>query len=480
MPDAAMPDAAMPDAAVPDAGPELVDVSHPREMRAVWVASVYNINFPSRSNLTAVAAQQELTNLVDGLSALGINAIFFQVRPESDALYASTLEPWSRFLTGTQGTNPGYDPLDFLIGAAHAKAMEVHAWINPYRGKTSTSVTAASNHVTVTMSEHALSFGTGVYMNPGAPQVRAHVVSVVEDIVSRYEVDGIHFDDYFYPYPVAGQTFPDEPTYQAYLGSGGTLSKADWRRKNVNDLVQDVFVSIAALKPSVRFGVSPFGIYRPGTPPGITGLDAYNAISCDPVKWMEEGWVDYLAPQLYWPTTQTAQAYGTLLDWWVTLTHGGRSIFAGTNLTSLGSTAAWTVDEIVRQVQKSRDTRALGSMGNVYYHSDPLMDNTLMVADRLRTTFYTSPALPPPVALMAAEVVEVPSVEVTGTQVVITHGEPDGVKAWVIYREELGEFLVDRILSSRQLSVVMEPGRYAVTAVGLHDVESRGVVAVVE
>ncbi len=356
--DGASVDAYVADADALDAGDPipLIEVSAPREFRAVWVASVSNLDFPSRSGLSASAARAELAAIVERTASAGLNAIVFQVRPESDALYSSSLEPWSRVLTGTQGGDPGYDPLTELLTLAHARGVEVHAWLNPYRGLVSASASAAPNHVTRTLSAHAIRYGSGVVMDPGAPAVRAHVVAVVADLARRYDVDGVHFDDYFYPYPDAsGTPFPDDATYTAYRDGGGALSLGDWRRENVNALVREVRAALLAERPAMRFGISPFGIYRPGMPEGIRGLDAYATIYCDAKRWMDADWVDYVAPQLYWPTTQAAQAFVPLLTWWGEQADAGEHVFAGHALYRLGSTASWTRDELLAQVQAVRD-----------------------------------------------------------------------------------------------------------------------------
>ena len=278
------------DAGEMDAGPtdagegvmtELVDATHRREFRGVWIATVANINFPSRPGLSVEAQQAELRDLVTLTADAGLNSIVFQVRPECDALYSSSLEPWSRFLTGTQGQDPGYDPLAYLLEQAHARAIEVHAWLNPYRAKSNSGSTAVAPHLSITQPNYAHRYGTFVWMDPAAEPVQAALLAVIEDIVTRYDVDGIHFDDYLYPYP-DGAEFPDDATFAAYQAAGGGLGRADWRRDNVNRMVEAIHEMLLDRAPAVRFGISPFGIYRPGQPPGINGLDQYAAIFADP------------------------------------------------------------------------------------------------------------------------------------------------------------------------------------------------------
>ncbi len=335
--------------------PELADPAHDREFRAAWVATVWGINFPSSTS--SVSAQQaELVDILDALAAHGFNAVVFQVRPEGDAFYASTLEPWSRFLTGTMGQDPGWDPLDYLITEAHARGLEVHAWFNPYRALVSRSVSAPSNHVSRRFADYAYPWGDSLlWMDPGATAVRDHIIDVVMEVALRYPVDGVHFDDYFYPWPADGYTFPDEPLYQSYLAGGGALGKADWRRDNVNQMIRLIGEELAASAPHVRFGVGPFGIWKAGEPAGVTGTSQYDVLFSDPKKWIQEGWVDYIAPQLYWPTTSTGQPYEPLLTWWAGLTND-RYIFAGNALYRLGDNASWTVDELPRRNRLRRSS----------------------------------------------------------------------------------------------------------------------------
>ena len=460
-----------------DAGfdPTLVDVAHDRELRGVWVASVWNMNFPSRTGLSADAQRAQIDAILDTMTSLRLNALFFQVRPEGDALYASELEPWSRFLTGTQGGDPGYDPLAYVVDRAHARGIEVHAWFNPYRAKASSTSSAVSPHVTVTMPEHVRRYGSFVWMDPGVQAIQDHTTEVILDVVRRYDIDGVHFDDYFYPYPEPGVDFPDDATYRAYRDAGGTLERGDWRRDNVNRLVERLSNEIAAEKPHVRFGISPFGIYRPGMPEGITGLDQYASIYADPKKWMEEGWLDYIAPQLYWPTTRTAQAYEPLLDWWTSVTDGSHYVFAGNFLNKLGMEAEWTVDEFVTQVDLSRAYRDRGSLGNIFFHIGPFTENRMGVSDALGDGFYrAAPALSPPVAALRDETVAPPVAAIESGEVVLSHDEPSGVRAWVVYREEGSSFVIDRVVPATETRLTLPNGRWAISAAGLSYVESRG------
>ena len=238
-----------------------------------------------------------------------------QVRPEGDALYRSGLEPWSRFLTGTQGKDPGYDPLATFIEEGRRRGVAIHVWINPFRAASGSGARAA-NHLSRELPGSTHRVGSGLWMDPGDPAVRARVVQVATDLVRRYAVAGVLLDDYFYPYPGSGLprgTFPDAETYARY---GNGLSLADWRRHNVDEMVQSLHASLAAARDGVKFGVSPFGIYRPGVPAGVEArVDQYAELYADPPRWLREGWVDYLSPQLYWPDAGP-QSYSALLRWW--------------------------------------------------------------------------------------------------------------------------------------------------------------------
>ena len=444
-------------------------VAHDRELRGVWVATVWNINWPSSSSLSASESQAELLTLLDVAQDSGLNAVFFQVRPEADAMYQSSLEPWSRYLTGTQGTDPGWDPLQFLLDEGHARGLEIHAWMNPYRAKAASSSSATSNHQSVVNSQYAYPYGSTLWLDPGAPPVQDHLEAVIADLVTHYDVDGVHFDDYFYPYP-DGTPFPDEATFAA---NGAGMSQADWRRDNVNQMVERVSNTVSGIDPAVRFGISPFGIYRPGQPEGIAGLDQYAELYADPVLWKANGWVDYLAPQLYWPTTQTAQAFEPLLDWWAALPETGRSTYVGHALYQLDSTSTWSVDEFREQVRLTQSAGQAHVYGGIHYHIGPLVENRSGIRDVFRDELYPVPALTPPVFDMANVEVDAPSVSLTSTGAEISH---PAARWWVVYAQEESGWRVDRIQSSKQARVELSSGRWAVSAAGKHGVESLGVV----
>lgn len=459
---------------VEEPAPTLVSVAHPREFRGVWVATVSNINFPSRQGLTANQLRAELAALVDVTATAGLNAIVFQVRPEADALYASSIEPWSRYLTGTQGGDPGLDPLAELITLAHARNIEVHAWLNPYRAKANRSSSAVAPHLAVTQPGWAYVYGNTLWMDPGAAPVQDRLLEVVADLVRRYALDGVHFDDYFYPYPDG--PFPDDVSFNAYTAAGGTLARNDWRRQNVNHMVRDVNARILDLDSTVRFGISPFGIYRPGIPPGITGLDQYNTLFADPVRWMEEGWLDYVAPQLYWPTTRTAQAYQPLLRWWTTV-HPDLYVFTGNYLSQLGTSSDWTVDEFRAQLRISRELRNANSMGNIWFQIRPLQTNLQEIARVFREEFYPTPAVTPPLVSAIGRAVAVPTVRRgDGDDVLLTHNDPVPLRAWGVYRMQGDTWVLDRLLPPNLDNVALPGGPWAVSAITRHSVESMGVL----
>ena len=455
---------------------ELVEVGHPREFRGVWVTTVWNINWPSGQGLDQAAAQAELLDIIEVCEAINLNAIVFQIRPESDAVYASELEPWSRFLTGSQGGDPGFDPLAFLIEEAHARNLEVHGWINPYRAAASAAAPLAAPHIALEEPSHAHTYNGALWMDPGAIGVREHVVDVVVDVVERYAIDGIHLDDYFYPYPTA-QPFPDDLTWNAYLADGGSLALEDWRRDNVNALVEELHDAVYLSDPDVRFGISPFGIYRPGIPPGIVGFDQYDQLFADPLHWFDEGLVDYLAPQLYWPTTYAEQDYEVLLDWWTQQSE--RYIFAGNYLSQLDTAPEWTLDELLLQVELSRLYSDQNSLGNIFFQVAPLLADTLGVNGALYDEFYAQPALTPPLYERLDVAVEPPLVTVEGNLATVEDLAGQRVRAWVVYADQGGAWQLDHIVPASSEGVdalELGTGRWAISAAAWHNVESPGVV----
>ena len=307
-----------------------------REFRGVWVATVANIDWPSKPGLSAEKQREELIAIFDKAVHLRLNAVVFQVRPMADSLYESKLEPWSEFLTGTMGKSPGYDPLAFAVKEAHARGLELHAWFNPYRARTPTAKSAApDDHITKRRPDLAKPYGKHYWMNPTHTDVQDQSIAVILDVVKRYDVDGVHIDDYFYPYKEKDEKtgeiipFPDDDTWEKYQKEGGKLKRDDWRRDAVNKFVERMYRDVKAVKPWVKVGISPFGIWRPGTPPGIAGFDQYAELYADARLWFNQGWVDYYTPQLYWAIAQEKQSFPKLLGWWVGENSKNRHLWPG-------------------------------------------------------------------------------------------------------------------------------------------------------
>jgi uncharacterized lipoprotein YddW (UPF0748 family) len=367
----------------------------PREFRGAWIATVANIDWPSKPGLTTDQQKSELTNLLDRAVQLHLNAVIFQVRPLCDAMYASSIEPWSEYLTGTQGKapRPFYDPLAFAIDEAHKRGLELHAWFNPFRASHPQSKSpAAANHISRTHPELVRNYAGQLWLDPGEPAVRDYVLRVVMDVVKRYDVDGVQFDDYFYPTPqkdAGGRAldFPDYATWKKYGWPAG-FGREDWRRENINHFIQSAYQNIKAVKPWVKFGVSPFGIWRPGFPNQIQGMDAYAALYADSRHWLNEGWVDYFAPQLYWPIDQRAQSFSVLLKWWAEQNGHGRNLWPGINAAAAGE--KFPADEIARQIAATRAQS--GASGEIFFHLRNIEQNPLAAIIRAQ---YPRPALVP-------------------------------------------------------------------------------------
>lgn len=456
---------------------QTVAVSHPREFRAAWLTSVWNKDWPSRPGLSSQQQQAELITILDQLRATNFNALVLQVRPEGDALYRSTLDPWSHWLTGKQGKAPElfYDPLEFAIAQAHQRHLELHVWFNPYRARTSKNTVNAFPHMAVTNPEVVYTWGNQLWMDPGSKVVQDRTYNVILDVVKRYDVDGVHLDDYFYPYPIAGQTFPDQKTYQDYRNRGGSLSLADWRRENVNQLIQRLVNGIRAIKPHVKFGISPFGIYRPGQPPHIQGLDAYDQLYADSLRWLQQGWVDYLAPQLYWRIDAPKQSYSILLQWWANNNPKQRHLYVGNNLAQLDG-KAWELAEIERQIELTRQLQSKQVLGNIFFSMSALSENVQGVSDRFRNVTYRSPALAPIISWLSAAPLQVPTqVKVSNGQLTWSSTSPN-IRAWSLYQQISDQWVLQQILPASDRSIRLSPGTYALCAVNRLAQESLGVV----
>ncbi len=373
------------------------------EFRGAWIATVANLDWPVRTD-TPDQQKALLVHMLDALEDAGINAVFFQVRSECDAMYDSQLEPWSYWLTGEQGRppDPWYDPLAFAIEEAHKRGLELHAWFNPYRARRGTATyMPSSRHVARTRPEWLLEFGNLLMLDPGRAAVRDYVTNVVMDVVRRYDIDGVHMDDYFYPYPPDEIGTEDSVTFAEE--SRGFSNLSEWRRDNVNTLVAQLADSIRAAKPSIKFGISPFGIWRDGVPLGIRGMDAYESIYADPLAWIDAGSVDYLIPQLYWPFGG-AQDYGKLAPWWSYHVQN-RHLYIGQALHRTESRSfsgtPFTPEEIPAQIRLNRRTENI--LGNVFFRARNITHfSSHGIVQRLETDFYRHPALTPPMAWKAA------------------------------------------------------------------------------
>ncbi len=395
----------------------------PREFRAAWVATVANIDWPSKKSLSVEQQKQEIIRIVERAKELKLNALIFQVRAAADALYPSALEPWSEYLTGEQGKmpDPYYDPLKMWIEESHKRGIELHAWFNPYRARhTSAKSPNAPMHIANTNPEIVKSYGGYLWMDPGEDAASQRTLDVILDVVRRYDIDGVHVDDYFYPYPVnlpgsvppVEQDFPDDPSWKRWVDLGGGLSRSDWRRRNVNVLMERIYNSVHREKPWMRFGISPFGLGRPDRrPPGITGFSQYDKLYADVELWMSNGWLDYLVPQLYWPIEQRAQSFDLLLNYWLAQNTKKRHVWPGLFTSRIDNTdKSWPVDEILKQISLTR-TQSM-AQGHVHFSMVALTENRKGINDKLKATVYSSPALIPAASWLGATLPATPHLRV--------------------------------------------------------------------
>ena len=366
-----------------------------REFRGAWIQAV-NGQF---RGIPTEKLKQTLIDQLNSLQGAGINAIIFQVRPEADALYASQLEPWSRFLTGVQGQAPSpyWDPMQFMIDECHKRGMEFHAWINPYRVKTSLKSELSPNHLYNIHPEWCVTYNNQLFFDPALPESRRHICMVVADIVSRYDVDAIHMDDYFYPYPAKGMDFPDDASFARY--GGGFTNRADWRRSNVNILIQKIHETIRGLKPWVKFGISPFGIYRneKNDPLGskTNGLQNYDDLYADVLLWARNGWVDYNIPQIYWQIGHPAADYETLVKWWAKNTEN-RPLFIGQSVMNTIQNADPknpSMNQLPRKMALERAYQTIG--GSCQWPASAVVENAGKYRDALVQEYHKYPALVP-------------------------------------------------------------------------------------
>jgi uncharacterized lipoprotein YddW (UPF0748 family) len=372
------------------------------EMRGVWLATVSNRDWPSRPGLTAAQQRTELIAHLDTAVRNRLNTVIFQVRPTADALWPSPYEPWSQYLTGTQGKAPGWDPLKTAVEEAHVRGLELHAWFNPYRIANHTDPTKlVASHPARTHPDWVVPYGGKLYYNPGLPTVRAFVREAMLDAVKKYAVDGVHFDDYFYPYPVAGQTFDDDAAYDKY--GGGFACRAAWRRDNIDKLIRETAARIKELRPGTRFGISPFGVWRNAATDSRgsdtqAGVQTYDDLYADTRKWVREHWIDYIVPQLYWNIGLAAADYAKLLPWWAEVARGTQTrLYAGEALYKAGASAqpaAWQDPaELSRHLTFAAMYPQVG--GHVFFAAKDVAVDPIGAMARVVADHYRQPAKPP-------------------------------------------------------------------------------------
>lgn len=384
---------------VPNPIPDPIPVPEPSpgpvtktELRGAWVSTVYNLDWPSKSSYqNAVKQMGEFISLLDELQGMGMNAVFVQVRPTGDALYPSKLVPWSKYLSGVQGLAPTYDPLAFMIEETHKRNMEFHAWFNPFRANVDTKIDQLADiHVTKQHPDWIVNAGGKLYINPGIPAARQHIIDTIMEVVNGYAIDGVHLDDYFYPSNVA---FADDAAFKIN-NAGKITSKADWRRNNINEFVRQLGESIHTVKPQVKYGISPFGVWRnksvdktgSDTSAGVT---AYDNMYADARTWIQKGWIDYINPQIYWSLSFNAARYDKLVDWWVQEVKGtGVDLYIGHSPYKLGTKeAGWqSAQEMIDQLEYNKKYPEV--KGDVFFSAKDLRKNQLGIIDALRTYYF--------------------------------------------------------------------------------------------
>ncbi|HEX5655428.1 MAG TPA: family 10 glycosylhydrolase [Chitinophagaceae bacterium] len=469
------------------------------EFRGVWIATVDNIDWPARGVSNPEAQKADFIRQLDLHQRNGMNAVIVQVRPAADAFYPSQYEPWSQWLTGVQGRPPSpyYDPLQFMIREAHKRGMEFHAWLNPYRANFNIgSASIASHHITRTRPDWFLSYGDKKYFDPANKEAQQFVVNVVRDIVKRYDIDAIHMDDYFYPYRIAGREFPDAASYAR---SGSTLNKEDWRRSNVDSIIRKLGKAIKEEKKHVRFGISPFSVWRnkdkdPRGSDSQASQTNYDDLYADILLWLQKGWIDYVTPQLYLEIGHEKIAYEKMLAWWSQHSYG-KHIYIGHGIYRVNErNAAWkNPAELPNQIKLLR--RYPNVQGSIYFSSKSFNNNPNGWNDSLRNNYYKYPALLPPMRWIDNEKPWAPLVEKTLTRdsVISFSVKPDPrnlipIKYYVVYKyapqadtEPFGNqpkfisrfvmqpdgFTMTDTLASRDYSY-----RYLITAVGKNNLES--------
>ncbi|GGZ28688.1 UPF0748 protein YngK [Echinicola pacifica] len=367
-----------------------------RELRAAWIATVNNIDWPSKPGLSSYEQKAEYIQLLDKLQAAGMNAVIMQIRPTADSFYPSSYEPWSAYLTGTQGQapQPYYNPLQFMIEEAKNRNMEFHAWFNPYRASNSKNFIPAPSHPMVSHPEWFVSYGGKWYYDPGIPEAREYVLNAIIEVVRHYDLDAVHFDDYFYPYKIAGEDFPDQQSFKKY---GARFTEIEeWRRANVDYFVETLAERIKKEKPFVKFGISPFGVWRnkdkdPEGSATQAGQTNYDDLYADVLKWLREGWVDYITPQIYWHIGFELAEYKTLVQWWVEHSYG-KHVYIGQGIYRLGQKGWEDKAEVINQITFNRSFEEVH--GSMYFSARTIVEDKEKVSEQFKV-LYPTPAIPP-------------------------------------------------------------------------------------
>lgn len=420
-----------------------------RELRAAWIATVVNIDWPTRKDLSAHEQQAEYTLLLDLLKSVGMNAVIVQVRPTADAFYPSSYEPWSEYLTGGQGVSPEpyYNPLAFMIEEAKKRGLEFHAWFNPYRVSMKDTFLFAESHPIHKHPEWFLTYGGKWYYDPGHPEAQEYVLNAIMETVKHYDLDAVHFDDYFYPYRVAHEVFPDSASYATY-GYERFEHIDDWRRANVDYFVQELSKRIRAEKPHVKFGISPFGVWRnkdrdPDGSDTQAGQTNYDDLFADVLKWLREGWIDYVTPQLYWNIGFKVADYRVLLDWWSKHSYG-KHVYIGQAAYRLGGKGWEDPNELINQVALNRNYSEV--KGSMYFSAKAFVEDKQGIREMMKK-LYPYPALIPRMSWIDASPPASPVVQSpTGTQgegVALSWSDSIRTDAayYVIYRFEKGNLI---------------------------------------
>ena len=362
-----------------------------KEMRGIWVATVLNIDWPSKKGLSIESQKQEFIKILDNVKEWNMNAVFVQIKPVGDAFYPSKFSPWSEYLTGKQGENPGYDPLKFMIEEAHKRNIEFHAWFNPYRLTMSGGIDKLSNdNIGKQRPDWTITYGGKLYLNPGIPEVNDYIVKSIMEVVENYDIDGVHMDDYFYPYKVKGEIYNDEEQYNKY--GSNFLKVDDWRRDNVNKLIEKLYSSIKHKNKNIEFGISPFGVWRNISTDSVrgsntkAGIQNYDDLYVDILYWMKKNWIDYVAPQIYWNQGFKIAEYNTLVDWW--------SKYAKETKTNLYiGQAAYRIkdwekdDELINQIKYNRKSEEV--KGSIFFSYSSLVKNPKGILEKIKNDVYS-------------------------------------------------------------------------------------------